>query len=54
MPRQTGDRYVCEDCGAQLVYETPCPCPEGSTHSEICCGQQMKLLKEQAPAKTQG
>jgi hypothetical protein len=42
MPRNAGDRYVCEKCGAVLVYEKACPCPEGDRHSEICCGQQMK------------
>lgn len=45
MPRETGDRYVCEKCGAQLVYEKPCPCPEGMDHAEICCGEQMKLAQ---------
>jgi len=42
MPRAAGDRYVCEKCGAVLVYETGCPCPPGMPHSEICCGEQMK------------
>jgi hypothetical protein len=42
MARSVGDRYVCEKCGAALVYEKACPCPEGGMHSEICCGQQMK------------
>lgn len=52
MPRKAGDRYVCEKCGATLVYEKPCPCPEGMPHSEICCGQQMKLVdKGQAAGK---
>lgn len=46
MPRQIGDRYVCEKCGAQLVYEKPCPCPESMPHSEICCGEQMKLVQQ--------
>jgi hypothetical protein len=50
MPRQVGDRYVCEKCGAQLVYEKACPCPETNTHAEICCGEQMKLISSQAPA----
>ena len=53
MPRKVGDRYVCEKCGAQLVYEKPCPCPESMPHSEICCGEQMKLAQEQAPAKVE-
>jgi hypothetical protein len=42
MPRAAGDRYVCEKCGAVLVYEKGCPCPPGMPHSEICCGEQMK------------
>jgi hypothetical protein len=42
MPRAAGDRYVCEKCGAELVYEKGCPCPAGMPHSEICCGEQMK------------
>lgn len=43
MARQVGARYMCEKCGAELVYEKACPCPEGhAAHSEICCGQQMK------------
>jgi hypothetical protein len=48
MPREAGDRYLCEACGAQLVYEKPCPCPEKMPHSEICCGKQMKRVKEQS------
>ena len=47
MPRSVGDRYACESCGAQLVYEKPCPCPEGKPHSEICCGTQMTLVLPQ-------
>lgn len=45
MPRTRGDRYVCDKCGAELVYEKPCDCPEGRPHSEICCGQQMTLVR---------
>jgi hypothetical protein len=41
MSRNAGERYVCEQCGAELVYEKPCPCKEGG-HSEVCCGKQMK------------
>jgi hypothetical protein len=44
MARNVGDRYTCEKCGAVLVYERACPCPEGMAHSEICCGQQMKAV----------
>jgi hypothetical protein len=42
MPRSQGDRYVCEKCGAKIVYEVACPCPGDMPHVEICCGQQMK------------
>jgi hypothetical protein len=52
MPRNVGDRYVCEKCGATLVYEAACPCPAGKhDHAEMCCGQQMKAAKAGAPAK---
>jgi len=44
MPRQLGDRYTCEKCGATLVYDKACPCPPDVPHAEICCGQQMKLV----------
>jgi len=50
MGRNVKDRYVCEKCGAVLVYETGCPCPPGDAHSEICCGQQMKAVSKGAPA----
>lgn len=49
MARNAGDKYVCEKCGAVLVYEKACPCPPGDPHSEICCGQQMKELVAAAP-----
>jgi hypothetical protein len=55
MPRNVGDRYVCEKCGAVLVYEKACPCPERDdhAHAEICCGQQMKLAGKSEPTKQQ-
>jgi hypothetical protein len=28
MAQKVGDRYMCEKCGAVLVYEKACPCPE--------------------------
>ncbi|GAC51542.1 hypothetical protein GOAMI_01_02480 [Gordonia amicalis NBRC 100051 = JCM 11271] len=46
MPRNAGDRYECQDCGARLVYEKECPCPEGMEHREICCGKQMTPVKD--------
>jgi hypothetical protein len=50
MPRNAGDRYVCQKCGAVLVYEKACPCTKGQAHSEICCGQQMKATSPSTPA----
>jgi hypothetical protein len=50
MARKIGDRYRCEKCGAVLVYEKACPCPESMPHSEICCGQQMKAVSATATA----
>jgi hypothetical protein len=41
MSREAGDRYRCEGCGAELVYEKPCPCGDKMAHSEVCCGEQM-------------
>lgn len=42
MSRQIGDRYRCEKCKAELVYEKPCPCAEDKqVYSEICCDKQM-------------
>lgn len=46
MSREVGDRFVCEKCGAQLVYEKACPCGEGMEHKEVCCGQQMQAAKK--------
>jgi hypothetical protein len=50
MPRKTGDRFVCDKCGAALRYEKACPCPASMPHSEICCGVQMKAVRKNAPA----
>ena len=46
MSREAGERYACEKCGAQLVYEKPCPCPPEMVHSEHCCGQQMERVHD--------
>lgn len=44
MSRSAGTRYECEECGAVLVYEKPCPCKSETEHSEICCDKPMKQL----------
>lgn len=42
MSRKTGDRYRCDKCKSELVYEKSCPCPEDKqVHTEVCCDQQM-------------
>lgn len=52
MTRNPGDRYTCAKCGATLVYGKGCPCPPQMPHSEVCCGEQMKLVpaREKATA----
>lgn len=55
MARSVGDRYVCEKCGAALVYEKACPCGTNPSHAEICCGEQMKPVSQTTPqAKDEG
>jgi hypothetical protein len=49
MPRQVGERYVCDKCKAELVYEKACPCAPGMPHVEICCGQQMRAVEKKDP-----
>jgi hypothetical protein len=49
MARKVGDRFVCEKCGAVLVYEKACPC-EGGAHAETCCGAPMKAVAKEGPA----
>ena len=48
--RNVGDRYRCQKCGAELVYEKPCPCSSAMPHEEICCGQQMTAVTMPAKA----
>lgn len=42
MSREVGSRCACEQCGAELVYEKACRCPDSMPHVEIFCGRQMK------------
>lgn len=45
MAREAGDRYRCDKCNAELVYEKPCPCPNDKlVHAEICCDKQMTKI----------
>jgi predicted RNA-binding Zn-ribbon protein involved in translation (DUF1610 family) len=46
MSRETGDRYRCDSCGAELVYKEPCPCGDAMAHSETCCNKQMTKVEK--------
>jgi len=46
MSREAGDRYRCNKCGAELVYQKPCPCGDQMVHKEICCGEQMEKVEQ--------
>jgi len=45
MSREAGEKYQCESCNAQLLYQKACPCGDGMDHQEICCGEQMIKLE---------
>lgn len=46
MPYAVGQRLRCDQCGAEIVFTRPCPCPDTDTmhHQDICCGKNMRLL----------
>lgn len=46
MAHPVGERLRCDDCGAEIMFVKACPCPESEekTHSDICCGKQMRSL----------
>jgi len=46
MSREIGDRYRCDSCGAELVYEKPCPCGDDMVHSEVCCEKPMTKVDD--------
>jgi hypothetical protein len=51
MPHPAGERLVCDDCGAEIVFVKACPCPdtEPKRHSDKCCGKEMRSLGVQPP-----
>lgn len=56
MAHPLGERLHCDECGAELVFTKACTCPEREpkTHSDICCGKEMRSLgaaKEAEPAR---
>jgi hypothetical protein len=46
MPHPVGERLRCDECGAELMFVKACPCPEREpkSHSDICCGKEMRNL----------
>ena len=54
MPHPTGERLRCDQCGAEIVFVKPCPCPETEpkTHRDICCGEDMRSLGVKPEARS--
>jgi hypothetical protein len=50
MPHPVGERFRCDECGAEIVFVKACPCPEteSEAHADICCGKQMQRLESEA------
>ncbi|MFW5921307.1 MAG: hypothetical protein ACOCUS_05655 [Polyangiales bacterium] len=46
MAHPVGERLRCDDCGAEIEFIKACPCPENDpkSHSDICCGKEMRNL----------
>lgn len=55
MAHNVGERLRCDECGAEIVFTQPCPCPEREpkTHADICCGKEMRRLDEAARFENQ-
>jgi hypothetical protein len=56
MPHPEGERLVCDDCGAEIVFVKACPCPEREpkSHQDVCCGKEMRSLGVAPPAARPG
>jgi hypothetical protein len=46
MPHPIGERVRCDECGAEILFVKPCPCPEREpkAHMDMCCGKEMRSL----------
>jgi hypothetical protein len=46
MPHPVGERLRCDECGAEIVFEKGCSCPEREPkeHYDFCCGKQMRSI----------
>ena len=48
MPHPAGERLRCDECGAEITFTKPCPCPEREPkkHADVCCGKEMRRVDE--------
>lgn len=55
MPHPIGERLRCDECGAEIVFVKPCPCPEREPkmHSDMCCGKEMRSLGVESTSRSQ-
>jgi hypothetical protein len=53
MAHPVGERFRCDDCGAEIAYVAACECPaeEPQKHAHVCCGQEMRCLGVVTAAK---
>jgi hypothetical protein len=53
MPHPAKERLRCDECGAEIMFLKPCPCPETEpkTHADVCCGKAMRSLGVGAAAE---
>ena len=53
MAHPVGERLRCDECGAEIVFVSACPCPEAEpkAHSDICCGKEMRTVGVEQPAE---
>lgn len=50
MPHPAGERLRCDECGAEILFVKPCPCPERDpkAHADICCNKEMRKVESEA------
>lgn len=46
MSHPAGERLRCDECGAEILFVSECPCPEREprAHSDLCCSKEMRSL----------
>ena len=44
MANLLGEKFLCDDCGAEIIFVKPCMCPtkEPKAHSNLCCNKEMR------------